>query len=103
MTNDDFKKVLDEALEPIKTDLSGVKNDLRKTEKGLKEEVSELRDIIEKRVLPPLIEIEVTVKAYKDAYVTNQDHIGRLNKRLKTVEKDLGIHPPQDLSIPSFE
>ena len=106
MTNNDFKKVLDEALKPIKSDLSGVKSDIKgikETQEEFRTELNEVKDIIEKRVMPPLIEIETTVKSYKDGYVTNGDYIGRLNKRLKTVEDNLGIQPPQELSIPSFE
>lgn len=85
MTNDDFKKLLDEAIKP------------------LKKEQTELRKIIEERVLPPVVYIEATVKSYADRYVTNEDHIGRLDKRLKAVEDNLGIQPPQELTIPSFD
>lgn len=127
MTNDDFKKLLDSAIKPlqqgldevrsgldeVRTGLNEVKNDLDKVKNGLdevrknldgvKEELKEVKDIQEKRVLPPLIYIETTVKSYADRYVTNEDHIGRLDKRLNVVEKNLGILPPEDLRIPSFE
>lgn len=85
MTSTDFKKLLDENLKPIK------------------EEQRALRKLIEERVLPPVAYIEDTVKSYADRYVTNEDHIGRLDKRLKTVEDNLGIQAPQELTIPKFD
>lgn len=100
-------------LDEVRIDLNGVKNDLNKVKTGLDEvrknldgvieELKEVKDIQEKRVLPPLIYIETTVKSYADRYVTNEDHIGRLDKRLNAVEENLGILPPEDLRIPSFE
>ena len=106
MSNDDFKKILNEAIKPLsdaqeefRKDLSGVKEDLS----GVKEDQADLRRIIEERVLPPLVYIETTVKSYADRYVINEDHIGRLDKRLKKVEDNLGIQPAQELTIPSFD
>lgn len=85
MQPDDFKKLLEESLEPIR------------------EEQVELRRIIEERVLPSVIYTETTVKGYADQYVTNKDHIKRLDKRLRTAEKKLKIQPPQDLMIPVLD
>lgn len=85
MTEEDFKKLLNESLKPIR------------------EEQVELRKIIEERVLPPVIYVETTVKSYADRYVTNEDHIRRLDKRLNTVEEDLGIQPPEELTIPVLD
>lgn len=99
MTNDDFKKLLDSAIKPLQQGLDEVRSGLDEVRKELKE----VKDIQEKRVLPPLIYIETTVKSYADRYVTNEDHIGRLDKRLNVVEENLGILPPEDLRIPSFE
>lgn len=103
MTNDDFKKLLDESIKPLqesqeefRKELNGVKEDIS----GVKEDQADLRKLIEERVLPPLIYIETTVKSYVDRYVTNEDHISRLDKRLNTVEDSLGIQPPQELTIP---
>lgn len=113
MTNDDFKKLLDEAVKPVNKrldelgkGLGGVKQDLSVVKEDLsnvKQDQADLRKLIEERVLPPLIYIETTVKGYADQYVTNEDHIGRLQKRLTTVEENLGIQPPQELTIPSVD
>lgn len=111
MTNNDFKKLLDEVAGPlqqsidelkkgqeeIKKDLNGVEEDIN----GVKGDQTSLRQLIEERVLPPLVYVETTVKSYADQYVTNEDHIGRLDERLHTVEDNLGIQPPQELTIPS--
>lgn len=48
MTQQDFKKILEDSLRPIR------------------EEQAELRDLIETRVLPPLTYIETTLKSYAD-------------------------------------
>src|SRR3989344_7558133 len=113
MSNDDFKKILNEAIKPLsdaqeefRKDLSGVKEDLSGVKEdlsGVKEDQADLRRIIEERVLHPLVYIETTVKSYADRYVINEDHIGRLDKRLKKVEDNLGIQPAQELTIPSFD
>ncbi len=85
MSEEDFKRLLEESLKPIR------------------EEQAELRKIIEERVLPPVIYVETTVKSYADRYVTNEDHIRRLDKRLDTVEENLGIQPPEELTIPALD
>lgn len=120
MSNDDFKKLLDEAIKPLREDITGIKGDItdikgdvtdirgditgiRGDIKRLEADQADLRGIIEERVLPPLIYIETTVKGYADQYVTNKDHIRRLDKRLNTVEEDLGIQPPQELIIPAVD
>ncbi len=54
-------------------------------------------------MLPSLTYIETTVKSYADRYVANEDHIGRLDKRLTKVEENLGINPPEELTIPSMD
>lgn len=95
MTNNDLKqiaKVVDERINGLKTDVH-----------GLKTEMGDLKSTVEKRVLPPLTYIETTLKANADQYVANQDHIGRLNKRLTTVEDKLDINPPENSRIPQMD
>ena len=92
MSEEDFKRLLEQSLKSINEE-----------QKGIREEQAELRKIIEERVLPPVIYVETTVKSYADRYVANADHIGRLQKRVSTVEDKLGIQPPEELTIPTFE
>lgn len=113
MTSNDFKKLLDEALKPLEQGQAQLRKDLEEvhvkldghTEQvnALREDLQEVKDIQEKRVLPPLIYVETTVKSYADRYVTNEDHIIRIHKRLRTVETKMGIHPPEDLLVPLFD
>lgn len=81
MNQDDFKKLLDDALEPIRKDL---------------EEVKETQ---EQRVLPSVITTETTVKGYADAYKTNKANIERLDERVAKLEDNSGITVPSDLAI----
>lgn len=87
-----FKKTVDKSFDSI-----------REEQKSLTEEQKELRKFMEERILPPVIYVETTIKSYADRYVANEDHIRRLDKRLSAVEEDLGIHPPQELSIPILD
>ncbi len=49
-----------------------------------------------------LIQIESEFKAFGDAYKMNHDHIERLDTRLHTTEKELGITPSEELLVPHF-
>lgn len=124
MTTNDFKKLLDEALQPVKQSISQLQqgqiqltsdvkelksdfNELKSDVKtltsdfnGLKGDFNELKNTVETRVLPSLTFIETTTKGYADMYFTNEDHIHRLDKRVHTVEDKLGIQAPEDLTIP---
>lgn len=94
MDEDKLRSVVEEVVNKAVKPLHDAQEEFRK-------ELDEVKNTIEKRVLPPLIYVETTVKSYADRYVTNEDHIGRLDKRLNTVEENLGIQPPQELTIPS--
>ena len=100
MTGSDFKKLLDETVKPLQQGLDGVRSGLDEVRSDLsevKQELKEVKDIQEQRILPSLTYIETTVKSYADRYVANEDHIRRLDKRLNTIEENLGIQPPQEL------
>lgn len=77
MTNNDFKKMLDEALKPVK------------------EEQAELKDIIETRVLPPLTYIETKIQDYADMYKINDSNI----RRMETLEEDAGVDVPPEFKL----
>ncbi len=71
MDENHFKKLLDEAIVPLRQD------------------IKELKDVQENRLLPSVTEVEVTVKSYADSYKINKGNIERLDERLTTVEDQL--------------
>jgi predicted nucleic acid-binding Zn-ribbon protein len=66
---------------------------------------SELKELLEKMSnkidsnTATLVDIESKIDAFGDAYKQNQRNIERLDKRLDTVEDDLGIDPSEDLKV----
>ena len=50
-----------------------------------------------------LLNIESTLAGYADMYKVNDSNVRKIQKRMEVVEKNLGIYPPEELSIPSFE
>lgn len=64
MNQDDYKKLLEEALYPIKK----VQDELRKDLKDANDGVKEVKDTVEERVLPSLVTIETEIKTYADMY-----------------------------------
>ena len=116
MNQDDFKKLLDESLKPIQTGLNEVRQDvstlkedvstLKEDVLKVKEDLQEVKDtqeshteMLEKRILPPLIYVETTVKGYADAYKTNKANIERMDDRVTKLEDTAGIIPPPELAI----
>lgn len=116
MDEKSFKKLLDEAITPLKEDLTEVKGaqtklqgavdelqqtvgSLRTNLSELHETVDEMKDTLDNRVLPSVIETEVTVKSYADSYKINKGNIKRLDERLATVEDQLEIQPSDQLAI----
>lgn len=95
MTNDDFKQILDEALKPIKEEQTEFRKKLDEVNEGL----SEVKNTIESRVLPPLIYIETTVKGYADSYKINDSNIRKMEKRLETLEEDANVDIPPELRL----
>ncbi len=73
MNTDDFKKILDESLEPIKKDLEGMQRsqgylkdrvgDLQNTVGDLQNTVGDIKDTVEKKVLPSVTYIETNIKS----------------------------------------
>lgn len=83
MDEQGFKKLLDEALAPLREDMQ-----------GLKEDVSVLKVSV--------LSLEQTTTSYSDSYKENQRNIYRLDDRLTTVEDKLAVNVPEDLKVPHF-
>lgn len=81
MNDEDFKKSVNEALESIKRTLD------RHT------------DAIENQLLPSVLETENTIKVYGDMYKLNNDNMKKLERRMKTLEKNVDIEPPVELTL----
>jgi len=106
-----FKKILGEALNPMKEDLKSLKEDvselkedvseLKEDVSELKEDVSELKEDVQ-TLKGSVLNIERTMTSYKDSYKINQHNIERLDTRVSAVEENLGIEPPDDLKVPHF-
>lgn len=61
--------------------------------------LQEVKDILEDRVYPSVVEIENTIKAYGDMYKINNDNSKKLDRRLGVVEEKLDIQPPPEFSL----
>ena len=85
-----FKRVLDEALTPLRGDIKSLKEDVS----TLKKDVNILKGSV--------LSIEQTMTSYSDRYEINQHNIERVDTRLSTVEGTLDIEPPEDLKVPHF-
>lgn len=73
---------MEEAPDPIKKDLGGLKN----SHDELKSTVGELKSTVDERVLPPVAYIETNIKAYKDSYQINNANAKKLEKRVEILE-----------------
>lgn len=95
MNDNDYKKIADLVDERVNRALEPIKNDLTE----LKQDLKDVKDTQEERVLPSVTEIEVTIKSYADSYKINKGNIERLDERLTTVEDQLEIQPSDQLAI----
>ncbi|OGY10060.1 MAG: hypothetical protein A2782_04065 [Candidatus Blackburnbacteria bacterium RIFCSPHIGHO2_01_FULL_43_15b] len=94
MDKDELKKLLEEALKPIKKTLDGhtaILNSHTKTLKSLIEKV----DVLESSV----VSMETTISVYGDMYKMNGDNARKLEKRIKVLEDNSGIEPPSELTL----
>lgn len=80
MNQDDFKKILNEALDPIKETLK---------EHGQRLEA----------VQGSVVTIENTINAYGDMYKINNSNAKKLEKRVETLEDNAGVTPPPELTL----
>ena len=87
MTPDDFKKLLDEALEPIKQQQESHSAALVKIE--TKQESHSAA----------LVSIESKLDAYGDMYKINDSNIRKVEKRLETLEENADITTPTEFIL----
>lgn len=104
MNANDYKKLLEEALDPMKQQLGdiegrlgGVEGKLDDPDIGLKR----LNDRVDANTAA-VMELEKTVKGYADSYKINKYNIERVDTRLSKVEDELNIEVPEDLKVPHF-
>lgn len=95
MDDNDYKKIADLVDERVNRALEPIKNDLTE----LKQDLKDVKDTQEERVLPAVTGIEVTIKSYADSYKINKGNIERLDERLTNVEDQLEIQPSDQLAI----
>lgn len=87
MNQEDFKKLLDEALEPIK-----------QKQENQSSALSSIKDKQESHSVA-LISIESKLDAYGDMYKINNSNAKRLEKRVETLEENAGITPPSEFIL----
>lgn len=87
MTPDDFKKLLDEALEPIK-------ETQREHTKVLKEHTEALETL-----QSSVVTIENTINGHGDMYKINNSNAKKLEKRIEVLEDKSGVVPPPEFTL----
>mgnify|MGYP003393302818 CR=1 FL=1 len=101
MNQNDFKKFLNEALEPIKQKQDNQSKDLA----GIKEKqetqsiaISRIEDK-QKTHSGALVSIESKLNAYGDMYKINNSNAKKLEKRVETLEENADITPPYQFTL----
>ncbi len=83
-----LKKILENALVPLKSDIQGIK-----------EELASVKDVQQNQILPSVVHTESVLTSYADAYKMNKKNIERLDDRVTTLEEENGIAPLPELVI----
>lgn len=94
MNQDDFKKILDEALESINKRFDRVEGQLNDLDTGL--------PALNRRMdanTASVVELESTIKGYADMYKVNNSNSNKLEKRIEILEDKSGITPPPELTL----
>lgn len=115
MTDEDIKKLrgvvkeevngalgpIDKKLTKIDKRLSGVEGQLNNPEHGLGRVNGKLDALWDQtmRVTEKLEEVQETFDSHTAMLKKTSENIGRLDKRVKTVESHLGVSAPPELSI----
>ena len=101
MNQDDFKKILDKALEPIKQKLDNHDERFDSISERF-DSISERFDSISEKLdshSAALVNIESKLDAYGDMYKINNSNSKKLEKRVETLEENAGITPPSEFTL----
>ena|SRR3989344_1648405 len=101
MNQDDFKKLLDEALEPIKQKQDNHTTELTNLASKLDSHSTDLANIKDKldSHTGALVSIESKLDAYGDMYKINDSNVRKVEKRLETLEANADITPPSEFTL----
>src|SRR3989337_2959629 len=98
MDEDKLKKIVEEvvntAIEPINQRLYGITGRLDDPDTGLKR-INERLDANTAAVM----ELEKTMKGYGDMYKINDSNIRKIEKRVETLEENVGLESPQEFTL----
>lgn len=116
---DEVKQAVKDEVRPLKEQVEIVKSKVDKLDlfqslitnqiRAIKEQLSvvnekldalqEIKEIVEDRLYPSVVTIELDIKAYGDMYKLNNDNAKKLDHRLKVVEKKSDIKPDPEFSL----
>ncbi|MBI4037349.1 hypothetical protein HY385_02910 [Candidatus Daviesbacteria bacterium] len=104
MNDDNFKIILEEALNPIKEQLGSldsIKKQLEDPRTGLKRVNGKLDALWDQTVklTEAMEETKETLKSQDNNLNRTSDDVAKVNKRLTKVEDQLGIVPPSELAL----
>lgn len=94
MNQNDFKKLLNEALQPIKNQLEDPKTGLKR----INEKLDALWDQTS-RLTIGAENIKEGVRSQVNSLKQTDENLKKVNKRLQSVEANTGIVPPPELTI----
>ncbi len=116
---DEVKQAVKDEVRPLKEQIEIVKSKVDKLDlfqslvtnhtRTIKEQLSvvnekldalqEIKEIVEDRIYPSVMSIELDIKAYADMYKINNDNSKKLDRRLGVVEDKLDIDPDPEFSL----
>lgn len=116
---DEVKQAVRDEVRPLKEQIEIVKSKVDKLDlfqslatnqiRAVKEQLSvvnekldalqEIKEIVEDRIYPSVMAIELDIKAYGDMYKLNNDNAKKLDHRLKDVEEKSNIKPDPEFSL----
>lgn len=98
---DEFKKLLEWALRPIKATLkehTGILKEHTESLETLKSSVATIEDTVE-TLKSSVVTMETTINVYGDMYKINNDNAKKLEKRVETLEDKAGVESPPELTL----